>query len=112
MRASFPDNKPSWKKRGLPQRFQMYQTLLVKAGRVKAVLDYGLEEGNITDSEAATALDCLQSFLSFHPGFAFLSPKERWRRGTQQSEAERKMWSAIQPVLDKAQEIPPQQNEE
>ena len=74
---------------------------------IKAVLDYGLEKGNITDSEAATALDCLQSFLSSHPGFAFLSPKERWKRGTQQSEVERKMWSAIQPVLDKAQGIPP-----
>ena len=73
----------------------------------RAVLDFGIEAGNITDSEAATALDCLQFFLSSHPGFAFLSPKERWKRGTQQSEAERKIWSAIQPVLDKAQGITP-----
>lgn len=72
---------------------------------IKAVLDFGIEKGNITAEEADMVLDCLQSFLSSHPGFAFLSPKERWKRGTQQSEAERKMWSAIQPVLDKAQGI-------
>lgn len=71
---------------------------------IKAVLDYGIEAGNITAGEAATALDCLQSFLSSHPGFAFLSPKERWKRGTQQSEAERELWKTIQPVLDKAQQ--------
>ena len=78
-----------------------------KEAPIKAVLDFGIEKGNITDSEASAAMDCLQSFLSSHPGFAFLSPKERWKRGTQQSEAERKMWSAIQPVLDKAQGIHP-----
>ena len=71
---------------------------------IKAVLDFGIENKTITAEEAATALDCLQSFLSSHPGFAFLSPKERWKRGTQQSEAEREMWSAIQSVLDKAQQ--------
>ena len=70
----------------------------------RAVLDFGIEAGNITDSEATAALDCLQSFLSSHPGFVFLPPKERWKRGTQQSEAERKMWSTIQTVLDKSQQ--------
>ena len=74
---------------------------------IKAVLDFGIEKGNITAEEADMVLDCLQSFLSSHPGFAFLSPRERYERGTQQSEAERKMWSTIQPVLDKAQEITP-----
>lgn len=73
----------------------------------RAVLDYGLEEGNITDSEAAAALDCLQSFLSSHPGFAFLSPKERWKRGEKMEADERELWERIQPVLDKAQEITP-----
>ena len=70
----------------------------------RAVLDFGIEEGNITETEASAALDCLQSFLSSHPGFAFLSPKERWKRGEKMGADERELWERIQPVLDKAQQ--------
>ena len=89
------------------------KTQLLAAGvdereaNVKAVLDYGLEKGNITAEEADMVLDCLQSFLSSHPGFAFLSPKERWKRGEKMGADERELWERIQPVLDKAQGIPP-----
>lgn len=74
---------------------------------IKAVLDYGLEKRNITAEEADMVLDCLQSFLSSHPGFAFLSPKERWKRGEKMGADEAELWERIQPVLDKAQGITP-----
>ena len=72
---------------------------------IKAVLDYGLEKGNITADEAAAALSTLSSFLASHPGFVFRSPRERYEKGTEQSSDEAEMWSTIQPVLDKAQNL-------
>ena len=72
---------------------------------VRALLDFGLEKGNITDSEAAAGLSTLRSFLSSHPGFAFLSPRERYERGEKMGADEAEMWERIQPVLDKAQNL-------
>lgn len=66
----------------------------------RAVLEHGIEEGKITAEEADMVLDCLQSFLSSHPGFAFLSPKERWKRREKMGADERELWERIQPVLD------------
>jgi len=43
---------------------------------VRAVLDHGLENGSITEAEKDVAITTLQSFLSAHPGFSFLSPRE------------------------------------
>ena len=78
---------------------------------VRAILDHGLENGSITEEEKDVAITTLQAFLSAHPGFSFLSPRERYRtsgrngekyrRGEKESEDE--LWSTIQPILDRAQ---------
>lgn len=46
---------------------------------VRAILDHGLENGSVTEEEKDVAITTLQSFLSAHPGFSFLSPRERYR---------------------------------
>ena len=46
---------------------------------VRAILDHGLETGNITEEEKDVAITTLQSFLSSHPGFFFSSPREKYR---------------------------------
>lgn len=69
----------------------------------KAVLQYGTEEGNITENEAETALTTLQSFLSSHPDHIFLSSRERYKHGVEESAEEVDLWTTIQPILDKAQ---------
>ena len=91
---------------------------------VRAILDHGLETGNITEAEKHVAITTLQSFLSSHPGFSFSSPQERYRTsgkngekdknggsedaensGAENSAAaeEEELWSTIQPILDRAQ---------
>lgn len=70
---------------------------------IKAVLEYGTEEGNIPEDEAETALSTLQSFLSSHPDHIFLSPRERYKHGVEESAEEVDLWTTIQPILDKAQ---------
>lgn len=78
---------------------------------VRVILEYGTEAGRITEAEKDVAITTFQSFLSAHPGFSFLSPRERYRTSSKngekyrrgEKESEDELWSTIQPILDRAQ---------
>lgn len=70
-----------------------------------AVLDYGLENGTITSSEADFVVKQFKAFISTHPDYQFLSPKERRESHQPMSSEEERMWTAIQPIISKAQGV-------
>ena len=73
----------------------------------RAVLEYGLQNNNITQEEADYVISTLKSFIKKHPGYLFLTPQEKHQikqHGAKINDREeKKMWANIQPILDKAQ---------
>ena len=76
----------------------------------------------ITEEEMTTAISTLDAFLASHPGYIFLSVKERRLGGPNEQKIkekiktikekqesarvdEIKMWEIVQPILDKAQGV-------
>ena len=43
----------------------------------RAVLEYGLQNNNITQEEADYVISTLKSFIMKHPGYVFLTPQEK-----------------------------------